>query len=159
METARQMLDAMQSSQGVHGLNVSLCDSVVSASSAAQVKHCGNVEYGSTYIRLWKSHKIGSAEKKTPLSKINIPANFQIARLSTGFAGKEVCDQFSAVKSRTATTSIAFQCTGEDPPPTSLLSGSSELYPCPEEVCKKSYYIRGFWLYRGTWIAASTSER
>ena len=115
-----------------------------------------NAEYGTTYIRLWKAHKIGPARRKIPLSKIIIPANFQTAQLSTGSAGKEVCDQFSTVKSRTATTSIAFQCAREDPPPTSLLSESRELYPCPEEVCTKSYCIRDFRHCMGTWIAATT---
>ena len=113
----------------------------------------------STYIRLWKAHKIGPVGKKIPLSKINIPANFQIARLFTGSVGKEVCDQFSVVKSRTATTLIVFECAREDPPPTSLLSESSELYPCPGDVCTKSHFIRGFRHCRGTWIAASTSVR
>ena len=111
----------MQSSRGVPGLGVSLCDSVVSPSSAAQVKIDGvntvaNVEYGSTYIRLWKAHKIGPAGKKIPLSKTNIPANFQIVRTCTGSAGKEVCDQFSTVNSRTAMTSIAFQCARDETP-------------------------------------------
>ena len=143
VETANQMVDAIQSSGGVPGLNVSLCDSVVSPFSAAQVKLYGvstvaNVEYGSTYIRLWKAYGIGPG-KKIPLSKINIPVNFQIARLSAGSAGKEVCDQFSAVKSRTATTSITSQSAREHPPPTSLPSESSELYICPEEGCTKSY--------------------
>lgn len=101
-----------------------------------------NIEYGDSYIRLWKAHGIGPAGKKNSAIKTNIPANFQIAQLSTGSAGKEVCDQFSAVKFRTATTSIASQC-GEDPPPTSLLSESSELYPCPGECCTKSYCLRG----------------
>ena len=105
----------MQSSGGVQGLSVSLCNSVVSPSSAAQVKIDGvntvaNVKNGSTYIHLWKAHKIGPAEKKIPLSKTNIPGNFQIVRTCTGSAGKEVCDQFSSVNSRTVTTSIAFQC-------------------------------------------------
>ena len=142
VETASQMVDAILSSGGVPGLNVSLCNSVVSPSSAAQVKIDGvstvaNIEYGSTYIRLWKAYGIGPG-KKIPLSKINIPVNFQIARLSTDSAGK-VCDQFSAVKSRTATTSTASQSSREDPPPTSLPSESSELYACPEEGCTKSY--------------------
>lgn len=142
VETANQMVDAIQSSGGVPGLNVSLCDSVLSPSSAAQVKLDGvstvaNIEYGSTYIRQWKAYGIGPG-KKIPLSKINIAANFQIARLSTCSAGN-MCDQFSAVKSRTATTSIASQSSREDPPPISLPSESSELYACPEEGCTKSY--------------------
>ena len=99
---------------------------------------------------------MGPAGKKILLSKINIPANFHKARLSTGSASK-VCDQFSAVKSRTATTSIASQRARKDPPPTSLLSESSELYPCPGKCCSKSYCIRGFRHCRGTWIAASKS--
>ena len=62
VETASQMVDAMQSSGGVHGLYVSLSDSVVLPSSAAQIKLNGvntvaNVKYGSTYIRVWKALK------------------------------------------------------------------------------------------------------
>ena len=106
------------------------------------VSTAANVECGISYIDLWKAHGIGPAGKKIPLSKINIPANFQIARLSTGSACEEVCHQFSAVNSRTATTSIASQHAREDPQPTSLLPESSELYPRPGEGCTKSYCIR-----------------
>ena len=102
VETASQMVEAMQSSGGVPGLNVSLCDRVVPPSPAGQVKLDGvstvaNVEYGNTYIRVWKAYGIGPG-KKIPLSKINIPANFQIARLSAVSSDQELCDQFSAVK-------------------------------------------------------------
>ena len=89
----------------------------------------------SQLFSLWKAHGIGPG-KKIPLSKINIPANFQIARLSSD---QELCDQFSAVKSKKAPTSIPFKSEREDPPPTSLSSESSELYACPEEGCTKSY--------------------
>ena len=65
-----------------------------------------NAKHESTYICLWTVSETGLG-KKTPLTKINFPANFQIARLSTGSAGKEVCDQFSVVKSRLTTISIA----------------------------------------------------
>ena len=143
VETASQMVEAMQSSGGVPGLNVSLCDRVVPPSPAGQVKLDGvstvaNVEYGNTYIRVWKAYGIGPG-KKIPLSKINIPDNFQIARLSAVSSDKELCDQFSAVKSRKAPTSIPLKSAREDPPPASLSSESSELYACPEEGCTKSY--------------------
>ena len=143
METVSQMVEAMQSSGGVPGLNVSLCDRVVPPSPAGQVKldavsTVANVEYGNTYIRVWKAYGIGPG-KKIPLSKINIPANFQIARLSAVSSDQELCDQFSAVKSRKAPTSIPFKSAREDPPPASLSSESSELYACPEEGCTKSY--------------------
>ena len=143
VETASQMVEAMQSSGGVPGLNVSLCDSVVPPSPAGYVKLDGvstvaNVEYGNTYIRVWKAYGIGPG-KKIPLSKINIPANFQIARLSAVFSDKELCDQFSAVQSRKAPTSIPFKSAREDPPPASISSESSELYACSEEGCTKSY--------------------
>ena len=108
VETASQMVEAMHSSGGVPGLNVSLCDCVVPPSPAGQVKLDGvstvaNVEYGNTYICVWKAYGIGP-EKKIPLSKINIPANFQIARLSAVSSDQELCDQFSAVKLRKAPT-------------------------------------------------------
>ncbi|CAH3167009.1 unnamed protein product [Porites lobata] len=110
---------------------------------AGQVKLDGvstvaNVEYGNTYIRVWKAYGIGPG-KKIPLLKINIPANFQIARLSAVSSDKELCDQFSAVKSRKAPTSIPLKSAREDSPPASLSSESSELYACPEEGCTKSY--------------------
>ena len=70
--------------------------------------------------------------------KIDIPANFQIARLSAVSSDQELCDQFSAVKSRKAPSSIPFKSAREDPPPASLSSESSELYACPEEGCRKS---------------------
>ena len=137
------MVEAMQSSGGVPGLNVSLCDRVVSPSPAGQVKLDGvstvaNVEYGSTYIRVWKAYGIGPG-KKIPLSKINIPANIQIARLSAVSSDRELCDQFSAFKSRKAPTSIPSKSAREDPPPASLSSESSELYAFPEAGCTKSY--------------------
>ena len=91
-----------------------------------------------TYIRVSKAYGIGPG-KKIPLSKINIPANFQIARLSAVSLDTELCDQFSAVKSRKAPTSSPFKSAMEDPPPASLSSESSELYACQEEGCTKSY--------------------
>ena len=143
VETASQMVEAMQSSRAVPGLNVSLCDRVVPPSPAGHVKLDGvstvaNVEYGNTYIRVWKEYGIGPG-KKIPLSKVNIPANFQIARLSAVSSDKELCDQFSTVKSRKAPNSIPFKSAREDSPPASLSSESSELYACPEEGCTKSY--------------------
>ena len=161
VETASQVVDAMQSSGGVPGLNVSLCDSVVSPSSAVQVKLEGvstvaNVEYGSTYIRQWKAYGIGPG-KKIPLSKINIPANFQIARLFTGSAGKEMYDQFSAVKSRTATTSIASQSARRIPHLLVYLLKVVSYTHVPRKAAQNR--IRGFRHCRDTWIAASTSVR
>ena len=143
VETASQMVEAMQSSGDVPGLTVPLCDRVVPPSPEGHVKLDGvstvaNVEYGNTYIRVWKAYGIGP-RKKIPLSKINIPVNFQIALLSAVSPDQELCDQFSAVKSRKATSSIPFKSAREDPPPASLSSESSELYACPEEGCTKSY--------------------
>ena len=163
METASQMVEAMQSSGGVPGLNVSLCDHVVPPSLAGQVKRDGvstvaNVEYGNTYIRVWKAYRIGPG-KKIPLSKINIPANFQIARLSAVTSDNKLCDQFSAVKSRKAPTSST----------TSFLSKVQGRNPCQLVFLLKvvSYmhaqrkaaqnHIRGSRHCRGTKTAASTS--
>ena len=59
--------------------------------------------------------------------------------MSAVSSDKELCDQFSAVKSRKAPTSIPFEGAKEDSPPASLSSESSDLYACPEEGCTKSY--------------------
>ena len=59
--------------------------------------------------------------------------------MSAVSSDQELCDQFSAFKSRKAPTSIPSKSAREDPPPASLYSESSELYACPEEGCTKSY--------------------
>ena len=81
VETASQMVDAMQSSGGVPGLSVRLCDRVVS--TVLQIKLDGvstiaNVEYSDTFIRVWKAYRMGP-RKKISVTKLNLPADLQTA--------------------------------------------------------------------------------
>ena len=79
VETASQMVDAMQSSGGVPGLCVRLCDRVVS-SPVLQIKldwvgTIANVEYSDTFIRVWKAYGMGKGKKIT-FSKLKPPCRF-----------------------------------------------------------------------------------
>ena len=138
VETASQMVNAMHSSGGVPGLCVKLCDRVVPPSPVLQIKldkvsSIANVEYNDTFIRVWKAYGIGPG-KEIKFSKLNVPANFQAARLSPGSSAEVMAAQFCPVKSR-RTTNNPSGSEVQDVPPTT----GSELYPCPEEGCTKSY--------------------
>ena len=66
IENARQMVDAMRSSGGVPGLNVTLCE-LETPSSPTHVKFDGvstvsNVEYSSDAITTWKAYGIGPGQ-------------------------------------------------------------------------------------------------
>ena len=80
------MVDAMQSSGGVPGLCVRLCDRVVSSPvlqiKLDEVSTIANVEYSDTFIRVWKAYGMGKGKKIT-FSKLNLPADLQTASLST----------------------------------------------------------------------------
>ena len=139
VETASQMVDAMQSSGGVPGLSVRLCDHVVS-SPVLQIKLDGvstiaNVEYSDTFIRVWKAYGMGPG-KKISFSKLNLPADLQTASLSTRCSAEEISAQFCAVKSRRTASNPSASEGGVQGIPCTTGSG---LYPCPEEGCTKSY--------------------
>ena len=138
VETASQMVNAMKSSGGVSALCALLCDSVIPPNPATKIKFDGvstvtNVEYGDGYIRVWKAYGIGPG-KKIPLAKINIPANFRIAQLSSLSADEEVSDKFCPLKSRITKDPPVPRKGEQSLPPT-----SNELFACPEEGCTTSY--------------------
>ena len=98
VETASQMVNAMKSSGGVSALCALLCDSVIPPNLATKIKFdrvstVTNAVYGDGYIRVWKAYGIGPG-KKIPLAKINIPANFRIAQLTSLSADDELSDKF-----------------------------------------------------------------
>ena len=139
VETASQMVDAMQSSGGVPGLCVRLCDRVVS-SPVLQIKLDGvstiaNVEYSDTFIRVWKAYGMGPGKKIT-FSKLNLPADLQTASLSTRCSAEVISAQFCTVKSRRTASNPSASEGGVQGIPSTTGSG---LYPCPEEGCTKSY--------------------
>ena len=77
VETASQMVDAMQSSGSVPGLWVGLCDRVVS-SPALQIKldwvsTIANVEYSDTFIHVWKAYAMGPGRRSRFRSSTSMP--------------------------------------------------------------------------------------
>ena len=139
IETASQMVDVMQSSGGMPGLWVRLCDRVVS-SPVLQIKLDGvstiaNVEYSDTFIRVWKTYGVGPWKKIT-FSKLKLPPDLQTASLSTRCSAEIISAQFCTAKSRRTASNPSASEGGVQGIPSTTGSG---LYPCPEEGCTKSY--------------------
>lgn len=135
IENASQMVDAMKSSGGVPGLNVTLCEI---PSSTTRVKFDGvsgvsNVQYGEDSMTTWKAYGIGPG-KTIKLSKFTEDNNvLSIPRLASRVT-EDVSDKFNPPKSRyTKTEATSSSDESPDPP------GSSQLFFCPEEGCIKSY--------------------
>ena len=130
IENASQMVDAMKSSEGVPGLNVTLCEI---PSSTTRVKFESNGQYGEDSITTWKAYGIGPA-KTIKLSKVTEDNNvFSIPSLSSRVT-EDASDNFNPPKSR-STKPEATSSSDESPDP----PGSSQLFFCPEEGCIKSY--------------------
>ena len=139
IETASQMVDAMQSSGGVPGLCVRLCERVVS-SPVLQIKLDGvstiaNVEYSDTFIHVWKAYGTEQGKKVTFL-KLNLSADLQTATLSTTCSAEVISAQFCPLKSRRTVSNPNASEGGVQGIPSTTGSG---LYPCPEEGCTKSF--------------------
>ena len=97
IETAHQMFNAMTSSVGVHGLNVTLCKSLQTPHNQIHAKLEGvssfsNVKYNKTYLRVWKAYGIGPGKKIT-LACLNITKDPQIPSFVTN-EDKVLADKF-----------------------------------------------------------------
>ena len=137
IENANQMVDAMRSSGGVPGLNVTLCEMT---SSTTRVKFDGvsgvsNVEYGEDSITTWKTYGIGPG-KIIKLSKFAEDNNdVSIPKLSSSVT-EDVLDKFTPPKCRYTKPEAT---SSSDEPPAADPPGSSQLFFCPEEGCINSY--------------------
>jgi len=73
IETAAQMRAAIESSGGVHGVNVNLSEiperQTKNAVSCEGVSFVNNIGYESYFLRLWKAYNIGPG-KNSPLEQI-----------------------------------------------------------------------------------------
>ena len=146
IETAHQMLNAMRSSVGVHGLSVTLCESLETPDNLIQVKLEGvssfsNVEYNKNYLRVWKAYGIGPGKKIT-LGSVNIAKDARIPSLITN-EDEVLTDKFSNKRSTTkgstsnptcANTGTATSVEAEE-----CSDNTVQLFACPEEGCTKTY--------------------
>ena len=146
VETAHQMVNAMRSSAGVHGLSVTLCESLQTPDNQIQVKLKGvssfsNVEYSKNYLRVWKAYGIGPGKKIT-LASLNIPKDAQIPSLLTN-EDEVLADNFSkkrsTAKGTTSNPTCASTGTAANVEVDECSDDTVKLFSCPEGGCTKTY--------------------
>ena len=148
IETSQEMVDAIQSSGGVPGVCVTLCDSVKVPKPPLNVKLDGislisNIEYNLESLRVWKAYGIGPG-KKIQLNELGVPQSAQVPDLvisveDTAEQTPEV--QFIKVKSRIHRSENTEKSGSdvEDEPATDTSNTAVSLFSCPEEGCVKAY--------------------
>ena len=136
----------MRSSAGVHGLSVTLCESLQTPDNQIQVKLEGvssfsNVEYSKNYLRVWKAYGIGPGKKIT-LASLNIPKDAQIPSLLTN-EDEVLADKFSkkrsTAKGTTSNPTCASTGTAANVEVDECSDDTVKLFSCPEEGCTKTY--------------------
>ena len=146
IETAHQMVNAMTSSVGVHGLNVTLCESLQTPHNQIHVKLEGvssfsNVEYNKTYLRVWKAYGIGPGKKIT-LASLDITKDPQIPSFVTNedeVLADKFCSKRSTAKKNTSNPTCGSISTATNLDAKECSDDTVKLFACPEEGCTKTY--------------------
>ena len=107
IDTAKEMIDAIQSSGGVPGVDVSLCNSAQDPAPSLNVKIAGvslisNIVFNNGSLPVWRAYEIGPG-KCIRLKDIGIPQLVQIPSLvkcDEGTATTMLNAHFIKVKSR-----------------------------------------------------------
>ena len=140
IEKSQEMLDAMQSSGGVPGVCVTLCDSVKVPMPPLNVKLDGislicNIEYNIESLQVWKAYGIGPG-KKIQLKELGVPQSAQVPDLV--ISGEDTAEQtpevqFIKVKSRLHRSENAEKSDSdvEDEPATDTNATAVSLFSCP----------------------------
>ena len=147
IETAKEMVDAIQSSGGVPGVDVSLCISAQDPAPSLNVKIAGvslisNIVYNNGSLTVWRAYGIGPG-KCIRLEDLGIPQLVQIPDLVK-------CDEdtattmpnahFIKVKSRRQPCSDnSQQCSDTEEETVTETSPAVHTFSCPEEGCMKVY--------------------
>ena len=147
IETSEEMVDAIQSSGGVPGVDVTLCSSLQNQKPSLNVKIPGvslisDIEYNDESLTVWKVYGIGPG-KCIRLSELNTPQVVQVSDLvkCDGDKAERMPNvQFIKVKSRpqprAADTSQRCSDTEEEPVGD---TSTVPLFSCSEEGCVKTY--------------------
>ncbi|KAK3712196.1 hypothetical protein QZH41_018426 [Actinostola sp. cb2023] len=152
IETAKQMVDAIQSSNGVPGVSITLSDRVVShGPSVSSIKLEGvslisNVEYCNGYLRVWKAYGVGpgksiSLSQLAPTNDFKVPDLVKSSECTTNtemppvsfIIAKSKHNRVENTEESTSCSSASNEEKSDDNPTTSLL------FSCPEEGCIKTY--------------------
>ena len=150
VETADQMKNAIESSGGVPGVRVMLCDTQnipkLMPLKWDGVSFINNIEYGREGMRVWRSYAVGPG-KFLPWSQFSFPENYSVPVLNILKEAKIPNTEFTPITPR---RKPAQKKQGED----QVASGGaeatdgrseedtecdSELFSCPEEGCIKSF--------------------
>ena len=135
IEDASHMVNAMQSSGGVPGLNVTLCEIATPKTSGKfdGISAVSNVKYGEGSLTTWKAYGIGPG-KTVKLSQFTgEDNNAPLPRLSSTVT-EELSDKFTSSKSRSTKPETKSSSDESSGPP-----ATSQLFFCPEAGCIKSY--------------------
>ena len=146
IDTAKEMVDAIQSLGGVPGVDVTLCSSSQIPKPSLNVKIEGvslisNIEYNDGSLRIWKAYGIGPG-KCVQLTKLGIPSVVPIPDL-VKYDGDTVKPtpnaHFIKIKSRLSPRSDDSQeCSDTEKEPRTD-TPAVPLFSCPEEGCVKEY--------------------
>ena len=146
IETSKEMVDAIQSSEGVPGVSVTLCSSLQVPDPFLNMKIEGvslisNIEYSDGNLRVWKSYGIGPG-KSIRLTELGVPSVVQIPDLakSDEDTAKSLPNaHFMKVKSRVKPCSDNPQRCSDAEEEAAADTSTVPLFSCPEEGCLKTY--------------------
>ena len=150
VETPEQMKNAMESSGGMPGVRVMLCD-IQNIRKSIPVKWEGvsfinNVEYGNEGMRVWRSYAVGPG-KFLPWSQFDFPENYSVPMLTILKEARDPKATFTAITARRKSPQAQ---QGEEQSASDVGEVSDEqseddvechceLFACPEEGCVKSF--------------------
>ena len=147
IDTAKEMVDAIQSSGGVPGVDVSLRNSAQDPAPSLNVKIAGvslisNIVYNNGSLTVWRTYGIGPG-KCIHLKEVDIPQLVQIPDLvkcDEGTATTMPNAHFINVKSRRQPCSDnSQQCSDTEEETVTETSPAVHIFSCPDEGCMKVY--------------------
>ena len=157
------MVDAIQSSGGVPGVDVSLSNPAQDPAPSSNIKIAGvslisNIVYNNGSLTVWTAYGIGPG-KCIHLKDLGIPQLVQIPDLvkcDEGTATTMPNAHFIKVKSRRQPCSDnSQQCSDTEEENVTEISPAVHIFSCPEEGCRK--FIKDFLLYRTIWTSENTN--
>ena len=150
VETPEQMKNAIESSGGMPGVRVMLCDTQ-NIPKSVPVKWEGvsfvhNIEYGNEGMRVWRAYAVGPG-KFLPWSQFDFPENYSVPMLTILKEARDPKATFTAITARRKSPQTQ---QGEEQLASGVGEASGEqneddmechckLFACPEEGCVKSF--------------------
>ena len=150
IETAEQMVLAMESSGGIPGVRVTLCGPQSPVKLPAikwdGISFLNDMEYTKNGIRVWRAYNIGKG-KYIPLKKFDIPKNYVFPKVNVVTEANHApqpCVSFCVVKARRHPKPLPDSLPSAESEQSTADDGDSDsddesLFFCPEEGCIRSF--------------------